>query len=376
MTQANIVSGERSDCQTLPDNITGPGVFYLWLPSAWSIEKLHGYLRDGQWHYQVTDENRCFLVSLDGGELGGLCDGISGLLTATEFQAARALFKPGTGELSVSDFPKVRTLGQLAALSQAGWLLNMLSEQRLTTFFQPIVWTNEPTKVYAQECLLRGIENDGSLLYPAYIFGVARASQLMFQTDLAARGMAICEAARHNVKSNLFINFTPTSIYDPAYCLRSTVRVIREVGIPRENIVFEVTETDQTYGIDHLRDIVNYYREFGFRIALHDVGSGYSSLNLIHHLRPDFIKLDMHLIRRVDHDLYKATIARKILEIAQELDIRTVAEGIETTEEMNWVRDYGATFAQGYLIAKPSTLPLIEPVYSRQTRPMPDKGIL
>jgi EAL domain-containing protein (putative c-di-GMP-specific phosphodiesterase class I) len=252
----------------------------------------------------------------------------------------------------------------------------MLSEQRLTTFFQPIVWTNEPTKVYAQECLLRGIENDGSLLYPAYIFGVARASQLMFQTDLAARGMAIREAARHNVKSNLFINFTPTSIYDPAYCLRSTVRAIREVGIPHENVVFEVTETDKIYGIDHLRDIVNYYREFGFRIALDDIGSGYSSLNLIHHLRPDFIKLDMHLIRRVDQDLYKATIARKILEIAQELDIRTVAEGIETTEEMNWVRDHGATFAQGYLIAKPSTLPLIEPVYSRQTRPMPDKGIL
>ncbi len=64
----------------------------------------------------------------------------------------------------------------------------------------------------------------------------------------------------------------------------------------------------------------------------------------------------MHLIREVDRDSYKATIAQKILEIAQKLGIKSVAEGMETAEEMSWIRAYGATFAQGYLIARPSTL--------------------
>jgi hypothetical protein len=103
-------------------------------------------------------------VRLNGKGFGGLFDGLSGILTATERNDAQALFKPGSDELSVSDFPKVRSLKQIVALGQVGWLLDMLDEQRLTSLFQPIVWTEEPTKVYAYECLLRGIEINGSLI--------------------------------------------------------------------------------------------------------------------------------------------------------------------------------------------------------------------
>jgi EAL domain-containing protein (putative c-di-GMP-specific phosphodiesterase class I) len=94
-------------------------------------------------------------------------------------------------------------------------------------------------------------------------------------------------------------------------------------------------------------------------IALDDLGAGFSSLNLIHQLRPDFIKLDMDLVRNVHQDPYKAVITEKLLEIAQSLNIRTIAEGIECQEELTWVRTHGATFVQGYLIAKPAALPVI-----------------
>lgn len=106
------------------------------------------------------------------------------------------------------------------------------------------------------------------------------------------------------------------------------------------------------------REVLQYYRDAGFLVALDDLGSGYSSLNLLHQLRPDFIKLDMELIRNVHQDLYKASITEKLLEIAQKLDIKTVAEGIECIEELNWLRERGATFAQGYLIAKPNAVPV------------------
>jgi EAL domain-containing protein (putative c-di-GMP-specific phosphodiesterase class I) len=81
-------------------------------------------------------------------------------------------------------------------------------------------------------------------------------------------------------------------------------------------------------------------------------------LNLIHQLRPDFMKLDMQLIRNVNQDAYKALITEKLLEIASQLNIKTVAEGVETLEELRWVQERGATFVQGYLIAKPSALPV------------------
>jgi EAL domain-containing protein (putative c-di-GMP-specific phosphodiesterase class I) len=96
------------------------------------------------------------------------------------------------------------------------------------------------------------------------------------------------------------------------------------------------------------------HRDAGFRVALDDVGAGYSGLNLVHQLRPDFIKLDMELIHGVTEDPYKALITTKTLEIAAALGIESIAEGVETDEELAWVRDNGATYAQGYGIARPT----------------------
>ncbi|CAA9590517.1 hypothetical protein AVDCRST_MAG81-5446 [uncultured Synechococcales cyanobacterium] len=181
---------------------------------------------------------------------------------------------------------------------------------------------------------------------------------MLFQLDLAARRSAIQAAFRHGLQNKLFINFIPTAIYDPAFCLRSTIAAIDEAGISHENVVFEVVESDQSPDIVHLQNILSFYRDSGFQVALDDLGAGYSGLNLIHQLRPDFIKLDMALSRNVHQDPYKALIAEKLLEIAQHLNIQTIAEGIESEEELHWVREHGATFVQGYLIGKPAALPM------------------
>lgn len=85
--------------------------------------------------------------------------------------------------------------------------------------------------------------------------------------------------------------------------------------------------------------------------------AGYSSLNLIHLLKPDVLKLDMELVRNVDRDPYKARIAANLLNVATSLGIDALAEGIETEEELAWVREHGATYVQGYLIARPSATP-------------------
>ena len=116
---------------------------------------------------------------------------------------------------------------------------------------------------------------------------------MLFQLDLAARLSAVREAMRHGIEDNLFINFTPASVYDPKFCLRSTVQSVDEAPLDPERVVFEVTETERAGDVEHLRNTVDYYREQGYRVALGDMGSEYSSLNLIHRLRPDFIKLDM-----------------------------------------------------------------------------------
>ncbi len=88
-----------------------------------------------------------------------------------------------------------------------------------------------------------------------------------------------------------------------------------------------------------------------------DIGSGYSSLTLLNKLRPDYMKLDMQLIRNIDHDAYKALITGKLLKTAQGLGITTIAEGVETAAEYAWLRHHGADLVQGYYIAKPAAPP-------------------
>ena len=122
-------------------------------------------------------------------------------------------------------------------------------------------------------------------------------------------------------------------------------------------IVFEVVESDEIHDTGHLLGILEVYREAGFGVALDDVGAGYSSLNLLSRLRPDYVKLDMGLTRGVNTDPYKARVAMKLLEMCRELDVRTVVEGVETVGEWEWAREHGADFVQGYLLARPAAVP-------------------
>lgn len=345
-----------SRCTTLSEELLGPGRLHLWPPLGHTLNKTHLRLSSRGWDCQKT-EDRAVVVKLDEDRLSDLFASLSEVLTNREMEDTRALFKPYPDELSTSDIPRARSLSQLSYLGRSGWLLDMLSEERLTSFFQPIVRADAPGEIFAQECLLRGIDRKGDFVLPDQIFEAARKCDMLFQTDLAARLTAIREALRHEIESNLFVNFTPTAVYDPAFCLRSTVQVIERSGIPSEKVVFEVTETEEVADTDHLKNIVDYYRDRGFRVALDDMGSGYSSLNLMHSLRPDFIKLDVQLIRGVDSDPYKAVVASKILEMAQNLGVETIVEGVETGEELAWARERGATFAQGFLIARPTSPP-------------------
>ncbi|CAA9490525.1 MAG: hypothetical protein AVDCRST_MAG25-3333 [uncultured Rubrobacteraceae bacterium] len=343
-------------CGRLPEKLSGPGRLHLWPPLGHTLNKTYRHLRTGGWECQKT-QDRAVVVRLDEDSLSDLLSSLSDALTSREMDDTRALFKPHPDELSTSDIPRARSLSQLSSLGRSEWLLDMLSEERLTSFFQPIVRTDAPDEIFAQECLLRGVGRDGEFVPPGAIFEAARESDMLFQTDLAARLTAIREALRHGIEGNLFVNFTPTAVYDPVFCLRSTVQAVEQSGIPGENVVFEVTETEEVADTGHLENIVDYYRGKGFRVALDDMGSGYSSLNMIHRLRPDFIKLDMQLTRGVDTDPYKAVVAGKILEMAQSLRVQTIVEGVETAEELAWARERGATFVQGFLIARPASPP-------------------
>lgn len=344
-----------SRCESLPA-WARDAQLHCWFPAehvagkARAVFRRHGI----EWRPSV---GQGVVMPWNGTQSETLATELEDALSAVEREDTRALLcAPGTSP-TPDDLARVEPLSRVVVRARSGWLLTLLEEKRLTSHFQPIVYAADPSRVYGHEALLRGVRADGTLVSPGQLFDAARGAGVLFQLDLAARRSAIACAERQQLDTALFVNFAPTAIYDPRACLRSTVAAIDAAGLERRNVVFEIVETERAHDPAHLRRILDFYREAGFRIALDDVGAGYSSLNLIHLLRPDVLKLDMELVRDVHRDPYKARIAANLLNVATSLGIDALAEGIETEEELAWVREHGATYAQGYLIARPAEMP-------------------
>lgn len=347
--------GSRSEA--FPPKPCEIGRLYLWFPEKHSLSKVSDYLKKTKINYELMTHKPGLSVICTDKQLDQLLQNLKSLLTIKELETTRTLLVQGVVPPQIQDFGEITSLQRLIRFNQSHWLLDVLSANRLTSHFQPIVYIDNPVRVYGYEALLRGVDEQGNWILPERIFDLAREAGLLAQVDLAARCSAIRAASHHNITQRIFINFSPTAIYDPVTCLRTTVQAIDEAGIPHENIVFEVIESDPLNDRKHLEAILCYYRECGFTVALDDFGAGYSSLNLLHQLRPDLIKLDQDLIRNVHCDPYKALVTEKLLETTQKLNIKTVAEGIECEEELCWLRQHGATFAQGFFIAKPHEFP-------------------
>ncbi|MBD2041583.1 EAL domain-containing protein [Microcoleus sp. FACHB-672] len=363
MNASNQGVGRCNRCETLPEKIEGSGRLYLWFPIGHTNKKVISAFNKAELAYQIVEEGKCLNINLDKSNRERYAELLTTKLTSKELKETQVLWMPELQEPQLGDFSRMISLDNFNSLSESEWLLDLLANERIISYFQPIVYTDNTSQIFAHEALLRGLGEGGNLIAPGRIFAQAEKAGLLFQLDALARTSAIREASRQGIKELVFINFSPTSVYDPMTCLRMTVRAIDEAGIPHNNIVFEVAESEQPPDIHHLVKILKFYQEAGFLVALDDFGSGYSNLNLIHQLRPDFIKLDMQLIRNVHQDPYKALITEKILEIAQQLEIRTIAEGIESLEELHWVQERGATFVQGYLVAKPASPPLTTTPY-------------
>lgn len=340
-------------CEQLPAPRFGAGILHLRFPIAHSLGKVRASLAASRWKWS-GQEGRIDL-ELEEGEAALLADDLARVLTAPEARDCIALFLERGQTLALDNALEAQSLWSWLGRARAGWLVDMIGAERLTSHFQPIL-DAQSGEIFAYEALLRGLDGEKTVP-PVRLFEVANQAGMLFQLDLAARRSAIRNAAVHRLNAKIFINFTPSAIYDPVFCLKTTVKLIEQCDYRPEDIVFEVIESEKVDDSTHLRKILDFYRSSGFGVALDDLGSGFSGLNLLASLRPDYIKLDRELISGVDGDPYKSTIISKLLETAQNLGVRTVAEGIETREEWHWLRARGVDLMQGFLFARPALPP-------------------
>ena len=221
------------------------------------------------------------------------------------------------------------------------------SDPSFTFAFQPIVDANA-REVFSHEALIRGPSNEPA----CRILGQVPADRLL-EFDQKARIEAIGLAVRLGIVSRLNLNFMPQSLYSRASIL-TTLEAADRFHLPIDRLVLEVTEGAVIDDQAQFAEVINEYRGLGLKVAIDDFGSGYSGLNLLTDFQPDQIKLDMKLVRGIEHHGPRQAIVRAIDQVCRDLGIDVIAEGVETVEEYAWLANAGVQLFQGYLFAKPA----------------------
>lgn len=217
--------------------------------------------------------------------------------------------------------------------------------------FQPIVDLSTG-RVFAQEALVRGVGGESAA---TVLSAVNEENRYKF--DQACRVKAVKGAKRLGVDTRgeyVSINFMPNAVYEPERCIRTTLEAATAADFPLERIIFEVTEVEKIVDRAHLAGIIAAYQRFGFLTAIDDFGAGYAGLNLLAEYQPDLIKIDLELVRGIDASKPKRAILSGIMSVCAELDIKVIAEGIETIGERDCLRDAGIQLMQGFLFARPA----------------------
>ncbi|WP_457574716.1 EAL domain-containing protein [Desulfolithobacter sp.] len=231
----------------------------------------------------------------------------------------------------------------------------ILLKKQIKVLYQPILnFANG--RIYGWEALSRGPK--GSIFRsPVTLFDFAEKSGELFALEKSCREKAIASFGSILPEQKIFINIHPRTLADPEFTPGKTREILWKYNCEPKNIVFEITEKHSIKDFSVFHKTLDHYRNQGFKIALDDVGAGYSGLWSMAELRPDFIKIDMDLVRNIDRNPIKRALMETLVTFAEKVSSRIIAEGIETETELNAIIDMGVHFGQGYYIARPGYPP-------------------
>lgn len=237
-------------------------------------------------------------------------------------------------------------------------LLDILQNRRIETWFQPVIEANNG-KIWGYECLMRGRKADGSLVGAFQLLEWGNSENLLFMLDRVCREIHLENAGKLNFGEDcrFLINFLPTAIYKPEFCLQTSLAAMKRSGLLPKQITFEVVETEKVVDTEHLLRILDFYRRSGFGIALDDMGSGYSGLELLAALQPDLIKIDRAIVAKSVESKSHYNICEALIKMGKANGQLVLAEGVETEEEVNLMNSLGIDLFQGYYFGKPTPEP-------------------
>ncbi|MDD2914824.1 MAG: GGDEF domain-containing protein [Gallionella sp.] len=239
--------------------------------------------------------------------------------------------------------------------SMLAHLNDIIGQRLLTVLFQPIADLRSGD-IIGYEGLTRG-PSDSPLHSPINLFNIAARYGVLVPIEHLCRRVVLEKFTELGLPGKLFLNVDPQSLNQGDARHGETLNYLNDVHLSPARVVVELTESLPTYDYDMLHQAAMHYREMGFQVAMDGFAEGFSSQHLCSELRPDFVKIDLHLIQDISNNPVKRHFVRSIHEIAEKTGCQVIAEGIETQRDLLLLRELGIAFGQGYHIARPNAHP-------------------
>lgn len=230
-------------------------------------------------------------------------------------------------------------------------LTDIINEKKLRILFQPIVNLSS-RKPIGYEALMRGPAGT-RLESPLDLLALANETNMLLELHMLSLGLTVKKAGFIGTDRILFVNVDPLIVSTEYF---KNMSFLKESGINPSQVCIEITERTYIKSFSKLVMDLEYFKSLGGKVGVDDVGEGYASLRAIAELKPEFIKVDMDLVRNIDSDEVKSSLMRVILELSQRIKSCLVAEGIESEEENRALMGVGVEYGQGFLFARPSEI--------------------
>ncbi len=240
-------------------------------------------------------------------------------------------------------------------------LENAIEKGHIQPYYQPIVRTLN-NKVADEEALARWKDPEKGLLNPADFISILEDAGIIYRLDLCILDCVLADLKKKKDKGQYL---TPVSInisrYDFESCniVELVSKKVTESGFSPDLIIIEITESAAFYNKALLIEQVNRFHECGFKVWVDDFGSGYSSLNSLQEFSFDGMKIDMGFLSSFKENKKTPSIIKETIKLAEKIGIDTICEGVETKEELDFLREAGCDKVQGYYFSKPNPIDYI-----------------
>ncbi len=224
-------------------------------------------------------------------------------------------------------------------------------------FYQPKI-DLENKKIYGFEALLRWQDPELGLISPLDFISIAEDTGQIVQIGLWVLEQVCLQSnawQQQGLNFKISLNVSIRQLQDPNF-IQLFKEVLEKTGANTSLLELEITESILSERLEEIVDLFVKIKQLGFSISLDDFGTSYSSLSYLKNLPIDILKIDKSFIKNTEHDIKDSAITKTIVTLAKELNLKVIAEGVETKEQVNLLEDLSCDFAQGFYYHKPLNL--------------------